>query len=216
MSAFEKIIEVADTLMGEGGCPWDRKQTFESLRPYLIEESAEALEAIEGGDDKEIVEELADLLYVIIFYAKVAEKEKRFTIDDILDFEREKLIRRHPHVFGDVELEDMDHLMQVWNDAKQKEKEGRESRLDGIPKGLPMLARAQKIVKRLTKNHFLKESEAPALSEQEAGEKLFELAQMAEREGIDLESALRSATQKREKAFRDAESAGRINHGFIS
>ena len=105
MKAFDELLDVARTLNGEKGCPWDIKQTFFSLQPYVIEEAHELVEAVDRGDDQEIVEELGDLLYTVVFYAKVAEREKRFTMEDILNCEKEKLIRRHPHVFGEVEAE---------------------------------------------------------------------------------------------------------------
>lgn len=205
MESFKALIEVADKLMGEKGCPWDREQTFASLKPYIMEEGAELIEAIDEGDDKEIIEELADLLYVVIFYCKVAEKEGRFTVDDVLNSEREKLIRRHPHVFGEVELEDMDHLYTLWEGVKQEEKKERKSALDGIPKGLPLLSRTQKVLGKLLKRDFIEKSPSK-FDEEKLGEELLDLVLQAESVGIHAESALRKALAKREKAFRAHES----------
>jgi MazG family protein len=201
MKNFDLLIEVANKLMSPSGCPWDREQTFASLQPYIVEEGAELMEAIDEGDDKDIIEELADLFYIIIFYCKVAEKEKRFTLENVIEYQREKLIRRHPHVFGDIELEDMDHLHNIWEGAKKEEKKERTSALDGIPKGLPLLARTQKVLSKLIRKGYLRHAESKT-DEEEIGERLLEIVHQAESRGIHAESALRKAVAKREKAYR--------------
>jgi len=202
MKEFEKLIEVADTLMGPEGCPWDRKQTFESLRPYVLEEGAELIDAVDMGNIEEVTEELGDLLYVIIFYCKVAEKEKKFTLSDVLAGQSEKLIRRHPHVYDGLKLKSEDHLYEVWNQIKKEEKKERKSALDGIPKGLTLLMRAQKMIHKLIREKFFEKSEKSGVSEKEIGEALFKLVEKADAEGIDAESALRSVVREKEETFR--------------
>jgi len=202
MTEFNALMEVSDKLMSPEGCQWDIKQTFESLRPYILEEAHELLDALESAIDKDIIEELADLLYVVIFYAQVAKKEGRFTLDDVLAAEREKLVRRHPHVFADVKYKDMDEFVKAWEANKQEEKKERKSALDGIPKNLPMLARAQKLLPKLIKKHLVEPLPATNMEEEELGERLFHLVELAHSSGLDAESALRAAVLKKEALFR--------------
>lgn len=194
MKEFDELIEVADQLNSPGGCPWDHKQTFESLKPYVLEEAHEVLDAVDEGNDKELLEELGDLLYVVIFYSQVAQREKRFTLEQILDTVREKLIRRHPHVFGDKKAKNVEEVVTNWNAIKKEEKPERTSALDGIPLNLPALMRAQKISKRLKKAGYPSKSlpEGP----------LSKILTAVEEMEVDVESELRAHLKQVEKAFR--------------
>lgn len=209
MKEFDALIEVATRLNGPGGCPWDLKQTFFSLQPYVIEEAHEVIEAVDSNDNEKILEELGDLLYTIIFYGKVAEKENRFTIAEILDCVREKLIRRHPHIFGDVQVEHADEVVQNWEKIKKEEKgiKERKSALDGIPKNLPLLVRTQKALKKIRRanSDMLAPKTSEQDSEEEIGLRLLEAVLAAEDSEIDAESALRRAFQNLEERFRMSE-----------
>ena len=122
MSNFERLINIMARLRGPAGCPWDKEQTHQSLKPYLIEEAYELLEAIDCNDDSEIKEELGDLLLQVVFHAQIASEENRFTIDDIAEAIADKLIRRHPHVFGDTQADTPDEVIKNWEAIKAEEK----------------------------------------------------------------------------------------------
>lgn len=198
MKEFEELMDVAQILNSEGGCPWDLEQTFDSLRPYILEEAHEALEAIDEGKDEEIIEELGDLLYTVIFYAKVAERERRFSLKHILDTLRKKLVRRHPHVFGDAK-NDMETIKSNWEKIKKEEKKERKSPLDGIPKSLPLLMRAQKVLRRMKKHNVERRRMITQTREQELSERLLDLVSEATTEDIDLESEFRKTLSSLEK-----------------
>lgn len=209
MDSFNALLEVADKLNGPEGCPWDRKQTFQSLQPYVLEEAHEVVEAVDNNDDEKIVEELGDLLYTIIFYSKLAERDNLFTMDDVIDTIREKLIRRHPHVFGDLQLKTEEEVMHRWEKIKKEEKghQDRKSALDGIPPSLPSLAKAQKMVKRMLKAEtpLLSSFACTSSSEKEIGEGILALVLQAEKSGIDVESAFRRTLSSYEQQFRSLE-----------
>lgn len=209
MKKFDELLEVATRLNGPNGCPWDHQQTFLTLQPYVLEEAHEVIEAVDSGDDKKIVEELGDLLYTIIFYAKLGEKEQRFEIEDVIESVREKLVRRHPHVFGEVKTDQMEEIISRWEAIKKEEKahENRKSILDGIPRTLPQLVKAQKILKRMrrTESSLLPEKHVEPLSEEKIGKKLLDLILQAVDADIDGESALRHALQELEESFRKQE-----------
>ncbi len=190
---FTQLLELTDELMGPDGCLWDRAQTFSSVRECILEEVYEVLDAIDSNDDSNLIEELGDLFYNVIFYCKLAEKEGRFTAKDALFMIREKLIARHPHVFGENKLSDAKEIMAQWEAIKKREKPERSSLLDGIPKELPALARAEKIAKKL------KEKSKEELSEQELGEQLWEVVRRASH---NPEVALRKFLMEKEAAFR--------------
>ncbi len=116
------LLETLETLMGPDGCPWDQKQTFESLRSSVIEEAQEVVEAVNKKDDTNLQEELGDLLFNVLFFCKIAEKESRFTTQDVIKTLHDKLIRRHPHVFGDTKIETMEELKEQWERIKLEEK----------------------------------------------------------------------------------------------
>lgn len=122
MKDFSEILEILDRLMGPQGCPWDRKQTFETLRESVVEEAQEVVEAVDEGDDAHLCEELGDLLFNVVFYCKIAEKNGKFTTVDMLNTLRDKLIRRHPHVFGDAVIENEEELLIQWNRIKEEER----------------------------------------------------------------------------------------------
>ena len=146
-SAMEAFARLIDRLQGDCGCPWDREQTHLSLRPYLIEEAYEVLEAIENGDSEALAEELGDLLLQVVFHAQIASREHRFDLVDCIESISKKLIRRHPHVFNGLQVSGTDEVLTNWQRIKQGEREARaqEGLLDGIPKGLPALTQALKL-----------------------------------------------------------------------
>lgn len=207
MKEFDDILELTDTLHGPGGCPWDIEQDFKTLQAYVIEEAHEVVDAVDQGDDAQIISELGDLLYTVVFYSKVADKEGRFKMQDILTSIKEKLIRRHPHVFegGDVSIKE---VMEKWEQIKLTEKghEKRISILDGIPKNLHALARAQKVlgkIKRANRDLLAPHTKREhPLSEQVIGDELVQAILDASEAGIDIEGTLRRAINRHEEAFR--------------
>ena len=154
---FRRLVAIMARLRGEGGCPWDREQTHESLVPYLIEESYEVKETIDQGDFEHLREELGDLLLQIVFHAQLANEAGRFDIHDVAQAICTKLIGRHPHVFGDVEVASSAEVLQNWEQIKLDEKRGREekpSRLSGVPKHLPALLRAHRVQEKAARVGF--------------------------------------------------------------
>ncbi len=208
MDPFDALLDVTEKLLGPTGCEWDRKQTFLTLQPYVLEEAHEVVEAVDADDDGKIVEELGDLLYTIVFYGKLGEKNGRFSMKEILERVKEKLIRRHPHVFGETKVEGVDDIVKNWEKIKAEEKKEakRESALDGIPPTLPALPRAQKILKRIQRSHpSLLSEEKETATEEEIGDQLVKLILRAEHNHIDAESALRRALSRLEATFRQVE-----------
>jgi uncharacterized protein YabN with tetrapyrrole methylase and pyrophosphatase domain len=210
MHSFDKLMEVARRLNEPDGCPWDVKQTFFSLQPYLLEEVHEVIEAVDGQDPQKILEELGDLFYTVIFFCKVAEREGKFTTEQMIDHVREKLIFRHPHVFGDKKAETSEEVIKNWEPRKLEEKahQTRKSALDGIPPALPLLLKAQKIVGKILRKHpafFSALEQAPKNDEEEISQELFQVLRKAHAKEIDVESVLRRATQECEKRFREYE-----------
>lgn len=203
MENFKELVEISDILNRPGGCPWDQKQTFASLRPYVLEEAHEVLEAVDSGEIGEIVEELGDLFYTVIFYAKVAEREGTFTLADIIDALKAKLIRRHPHVFGEEKANSVEDVINTWNRVKGEEKKERKSALDGIPKTLPSIQRAQKMVKKM--KDMPKEAIGPKDRAEELAQQIYAIVKTASDEEIDLESAFREFLSRKEKIFKEWE-----------
>ena len=157
---FGDLLKIMDTLLGEGGCPWDREQTSKSLKPQLLEECYELIDAMDTGDAAGMREELGDILWDVIFHCRIAEKEGKFTASDVLECIREKMVRRHPHIFADVIAGDTETVLSNWDHIKKKEK-GASSfaeELQAVPKALPALARAEKVVKRAEKSGVTPES----------------------------------------------------------
>ena len=153
---FEELVSVIATLRSEDGCPWDREQTHESLKSTLIEETYETLEAIDIGDPSKLKEELGDLLLNIMLQAQIAAEHENFDIYAVIETLTEKLIRRHPHVFGDIDVENSEEVVKNWEAIKRQEAgySDRKSVLDGIPSALPMLLYAQKIQNRAARVGF--------------------------------------------------------------
>lgn len=145
---FQRLCEVIATLRSPDGCPWDRQQTMASIKPYTLEETYELLEAIDSDDNAAIQEELGDVLLQVILDSQIAADEQRFGITDVVRQIADKMVRRHPHVFGDADAVTTDDVKKHWNAAKNKEKQERTSQLDGIPTELPQLARAYRIAVR--------------------------------------------------------------------
>ncbi len=189
MDAMKKLLDVAATLLGPNGCPWDREQTLLTLQPYLLEEVHELIEAIDSQDPQKMKEELGDCLYTVIFIAKLAENEKLFTLSQAMESITEKMIRRHPHIFGETKVEDSDDVMRNWEQIKMQE--GRKSPFEGIPPTLPALARAQKVVSKLKRRGKVQMRKPQITTENELAEKLWFLVEEAEFAGLDAENVLR-------------------------
>ncbi len=203
MKQFDELWDVATKLNAPDGCPWDLKQTFKSLQPYVLEEAHEVVEAVDRGKDHEIVEELGDLLYTVLFYAKVAEKEKRFSVGDILDTVKEKLIRRHPHVFAASGETSEEEVVKKWEEIK-KEKEGKTKK--EFLKDLPALTKAQKMIHTFKRSGFAPQELSIDSIEKEIGVRLLEVVKDAEKVGVDSEGALRRVLLEYQKAFQKWES----------
>ena len=223
LADFQKLIDVLESLLAPGGCEWDRKQTHQSLVPYLLEETHEVIEAIEKGDMNSLKEELGDLMLHVLFQAKLAETEGHFNISDSLKDISEKLIRRHPQVFNEDKSSFDNNLS--WEQAKKKEKK-RDSVLDGVPLSLPTLTRARRIQEKASSVGFdWKEikpiwskvheeiselSEAITLEQKdkiqdEMGDVLFSVVNLARFLDIDPEASLRQTIRKFESRFKKVE-----------
>jgi XTP/dITP diphosphohydrolase len=197
-SQLERAVEVMDRLRSPGGCPWDAQQTHESLAKYLLEETYELLEAIETGDLGLLREELGDLLLQVLFHARLTEElpdGQAFSIDDVARDLVEKLIRRHPHVFADAEVSDVDELDETWERQKAAEK-GRTSAVDGVPMAQPALALSGKLLARARRGALDVRPEPTS----NVGERLFAMVREAADAGVDAEAALRQTA----RAYRDA------------
>ena len=218
------LIELIDTvalLRAPGGCPWDADQTHESLVQYLVEECWELIDAIETGDRAEMIEELGDVLYQVLFHADLAAHTdgERFDIDDVARHMTAKMVSRHPHVFGDREAHTAADVVAFWDDLKQDEKPHRTSVLDGVPRGMPALALAQKMLGKAEKVSVTvadvpapvdRETAVSPATEPELGRLLLELVESARAQGIDAERALRGAVRDLEGQVRRAEQASSV------
>ena len=155
---FEDFVEIIEKLRAKDGCPWDREQTHDSLRPCMMEEAAEFVSSIriyhESGSAENMREELGDILLQVVMHSVIAQEEGLFTMDDVIEEVSEKMIRRHPHIFGTVQVDSSAEVLQNWDEIKKKEKEGKswiESPLREIPKELPSLTRGPKVLKKIDK-----------------------------------------------------------------
>lgn len=225
--AFQKLVGIVETLMGENGCPWDRVQTRETLKPYLIEEAYETLEALDRNDPEHIKEELGDLLYQILFHAKLSDLNKEFSIVDVVNTLSEKMVRRHPHVFKEEALHTPDQVVAQWEEIKKQEKNNRpHSILESVPLQLPGLLRAQKLQKKAAKHGFdwsriedvlakldeeidefkqaIRSGDAQH-AEDEFGDLLFVMVNIARHCKIDAEEALRATNGKFTRRFQHIE-----------
>jgi XTP/dITP diphosphohydrolase len=227
MKKLESLIKTANQLRAPGGCPWDAEQTHNSLVQYLLEETFELIEAIESGNREEVLEELGDVLYQVVFHSDLASTGtlgEPFDIEEVAAFMEQKMRSRHPHVFGtDEELEKYraetgDDVMQNWDAHKKKEKPGRTSILDGVPKELPALARANKVIGKAEKGGILNPLSAPAIpmtDEQDLGRLLLAVVASARSLNLDPERALREATRNLEREIRETEIASASDAGVI-
>src|SRR5438132_59011 len=188
-------------LRAPDGCPWDREQNHRSLRWHAVEEVYELLDAIEAGDDHELVEELGDLLLQVVFHCQLGQERRAFDLDKVARHITDKLIRRHPHVFGDLKVKDVDQVWANWEKIKRAEKHGtrhaRPSALDGIPKHLPALLRAEKLVKKARRARLgIAKPKCSPLNRARLAAELFELAEYAQSRGWSAEDLLRAETTK--------------------
>jgi MazG family protein len=224
---LDRLRAIVAALRAPGGCPWDREQTHASLRGGLLEEACEVVAAIDAGDDVNLREELGDLLLHVVFHADIARTESRFDLDAVARELCEKLIRRHPHVFGDDQCTDSGEVLRKWDEIKRAEKAAApESVLDGVPPTFSALMRAEKVQKKAAKVGFdwpdaapvfdkvreeLAEVEtaSPEKREEELGDVLFSVVNLARKLGLDSENALSAATRKFERRFRATEQLAR-------
>ena len=190
---LEELIAVLERLRAPGGCAWDREQTHESLVQYLLEEAYELTDAIEVGDDRELIEELGDVLYQVLFHADIAAEAGRFTLEDVAAHMTAKMISRHPHVFGDVVADTSDAVIANWEVLKTAEKPHRTSVLDGIPDRMPSLLLAPKLVGRAERVGLTPAATDIPATEAELGDELLAMVVAARAAGFDPERALRSA-----------------------
>jgi len=202
---LDELIAVLEKLRAPGGCVWDREQTHASLVQYLVEETFELVDAIEAGDRDELIEELGDVLYQVIFHADIAAEAGEFTLEDVAAHMRQKMVARHPHVFGDVTVETSDDVVATWEKVKSVEKAHRTSVLEGIPQGMPSLALADKTLGRAAKVGVVREAAVIPATEQELGEQLLAMVVAAKAAGLDSERALRGALRALNDEVRGAE-----------
>jgi len=219
---FERLVEIVARLRGPDGCPWDKKQTRHSLKRYLIEELYELIDSIEKNDFEGMKEELGDLLFQIVIQSQIASEEGRFDVNDVIKGIANKMVERHPHVFGKERFSSPEEVIHWWNRHK-REKRGRVSILDGVPESLPALSRASILQKRATSVGFdweriddvfekineeigelreaLRERDTGAI-EEEIGDILFVMVRIANSVNVDPEIALRKTIKKFMERFR--------------
>lgn len=223
---LEELIDVVAKLRAPDGCPWDREQTHTSLRPNMLEEAYEAVDAIDENDMAHLREELGDVLLQVLLHSQIASESNEFTLDDVAKELKEKLIHRHPHVFGTAKINNADDVLKTWDKLKSEEKTERESAMDGLSRSQAALISAQKISKRAVKTGFewpneeslydcvmseieeFKEAEIEKDKnhmEEEMGDILFAIVNLARWNKIDAEQALLKANKKFEKRFRKME-----------
>ena len=198
-------------LRSPNGCPWDREQDHMTLRFHAVEEVYELMDAIEAGDDHEMVEELGDLLLQVVFHCQLARERKAFDFELVAGRLADKLIRRHPHVFGDAKAKSVADVWKQWEKIKKGEKAGtrheRTSALDGIPRHLPALLKAEKLVKKARKAGLDPDDKTSAKTTRtQMAKQLFDMAALAQKQGWSAETLLRQETQRRERAWRRMES----------
>jgi nucleoside triphosphate diphosphatase len=219
-AAIERLLSIMERLRGPQGCPWDREQTLKTLRPYVLEETYEVLEAIDAGDPRAHCEELGDLLLQIVFQAQLTKDEGRFDFADVAEAISNKLVSRHPHVFGNADAKDAEAVLRQWAALKREEKKARgggESVLEGVPREMPALARADRLTEKASRIGFdwpdaggAREKLAEEVAEldeaicqgdreameHELGDALFALANLSRKLGVPPEEALRGAVAR--------------------
>lgn len=216
-AALDELVNIMNTLLAPGGCPWDREQTHESLVRYLIEETYEVIEAINEGDMHKMCEELGDLLLQVVFHANLAEREGHFNFADVARTVSNKMVDRHPHVFGSMHLKTSEDVLNIWEDLKRKG--GKSRLLESIPKGLPALMRAEKIQEKVSRVGFdwptikgamdkfqeelleLDEAQTDEDIVEEMGDVLFALVNVARFRKVEPEQALQQANDKVTRRF---------------
>jgi tetrapyrrole methylase family protein/MazG family protein/ATP diphosphatase len=232
-ATLTRLVAVMRRLLAPDGCPWDREQTFETLRKYVLEEACEVIDAIDSGDRKAVREELGDLLLQVVFQAELARREESFAIDDVVSGIVEKLVHRHPHVFGDLSAKDADEVLRNWEKLKAKEK-GDRGILGGVPRSMPALTRSQRIGEKVARVGFdwadargsrakvaeelgeldeaIEGGDAAAV-EEEMGDVLFALVNLSRHLKVDAEGALRRTIDKFTTRFAHVEKRVREVHG---
>jgi len=230
--SFTDLLSIMQKLRSPEGCPWDKEQNFNSLLPYLLEESYEYIDAVQSGNAKLMAEELGDVLLQVVFHAQIAKEEGKFTIEDVITEICEKMVRRHPHVFGNEDLKTSDAVLKKWDEIKNAETVGATTRvaptgvsaMDKVPRSMVALTRAQELSRRAAKVGFDWDNPKPVLekvkeeigefeaeqpgtpeAEAEFGDILFALVNLARHKGINAETALARANAKFEKRFRQVE-----------
>ncbi len=228
-----RLVGVMRRLLAPDGCPWDREQTFETLRKYVLEEACEVIDAIDQGDRKGLREELGDLLLQVVFQAELARREGAFAIDDVVAGIVDKLVHRHPHVFGHLTARDAEEVLRNWEKLKAKEK-GERGVLAGVPRSMPALTRAQRIGEKVARVGFdwadargsrakvaeelgeldqaIASGDAAAV-EEEMGDVLFALVNLSRHLEVDAEAALRGTIDKFTRRFAHVEKRVREEHG---
>lgn len=218
MEEFSRFKDIIKTLRGPNGCQWDKEQDFDSIKPYLLEETYEVIEAIMDRNYNELKEELGDLLCQVVFLSQLADEENHFELKDVVKGISEKMINRHPHVFGDLDTKDTQQILKNWEKIKSEEKKERKSKLDGIPKTLPALARAFKTQEKAARvgfdwpdikgpiekleeevNEFkmaCENNDKKEILEEEMGDILFSMVNITRFLSIDPESALQRSISK--------------------
>jgi uncharacterized protein YabN with tetrapyrrole methylase and pyrophosphatase domain len=209
LAPIRQLVAVMAALRAPDGCPWDREQDHRSLRSHAVEEVYELIDAIEAGDDVEMAEELGDLLLQVVFHAQLASERGAFDFDGVCQRLVDKLVRRHPHVFGSVTVDGIDQVWANWESIKKAEKAGsrheRKSALDGVPRHLPALMRAQKLLKKAAKAGLEPTAKARPAGRRETADALFDLAARCQEAGWSAEELLRAELARREAAWRREE-----------
>ena len=232
-STLPRLVGLMQRLLSSDGCPWDREQSLESLRKYVLEEACEVIDAIDSGNRDALREELGDLLLQIVFQAELGRREGKFAIDDVVEGIVAKLVSRHPHVFGDLTAKDADEVLRNWEKLKAKEK-GERGILGGVPRAMPALTRAQRIGEKVARVGFdwkdargsrakvdeeIGELDRAVASgdkgaiEEELGDALFALVNLSRHVGVDAEGALRRTIDKFSTRFAHVEKRVREVHG---
>ncbi len=231
---FDRLVEIIDTLRSPEGCPWDREQTHESIKQYLIEEAFEVIEAVEDDSDEDICEELGDVLLHVIFHAQIASERGAFDINDVIDGISEKIIGRHPHVFAEGDAKTSEEVLREWEQIKlreKKEKKGKSSLLDGLPMSMPALLVAQRMQEKASRIGFdwpdakavwakvreefeeldeVIEEGNPERIQEEFGDFLFALTNMARFLDFSSEMVLREAITKFKRRFAHVETRAKV------
>lgn len=217
MKEFDKLVEIVAKLRSKNGCDWDKKQTLNSMKKYILEESYELFDAIDSSNLKELQEEIGDITMHMVFLSQIATENNFFHINEVLNTINTKLINRHPHVFGNTKVENVDDILKNWEEIKKKEKKERKNTLDGIPKAFPSILRAMKIQEKLTRVGFdwpedkavlekideelleLKEAFSKRDKEnisEEIGDLIFTIVNFASRMNLDAEEIMQNTNDK--------------------